>query len=56
MKILHQTVRKTTLFYILNVVLSRKSLVSFAAVFSVAVTQRWGGALRDETKNDCEGD
>ena len=35
-------------------------LVSLAAVFSL-VTQRsssllWGGALRDETKNGCEGD
>ena len=38
------------------------TLVSLAAVFSL-VTQRsspqtrlWGGALRDETKNGCEGD
>ena len=36
-------------------------LVSLAAVFSI-VTQRsspqtlWGGALRDDTKNGCEGD
>ena len=34
-------------------------IVSLAAVFSI-VTQRssrmWGGALRDGTKNGCEGD
>ena len=34
-------------------------IVSLAAVFSI-VTQRssrmWGGALRDDTKNGCEGD
>ena len=33
-------------------------LVSLAAVFSI-VTQRsslWGGALRDDNKNGCEGD
>ena len=36
-------------------------LVSLAAVF-IIVTQRsspqtfWGGALRDDTKNGCEGD
>ena len=34
-------------------------VVSLAAVFSI-VTQRssslWGGALRDDTKNGCEGD
>ena len=35
-------------------------LLSLAAVFSI-VTQRsslrlWGGALRDDTKNGCEGD
>ena len=33
----------------------RAPLVSLAAVFSI-VTQRWGGALRDDTKNGCEGD
>ena len=27
-------------------------LVCYTAVFSV-VTQRWGGALRDDTKNGC---
>ena len=28
-------------------------LVSLAAVFSIVT---WGGALRDDTKNGCEGD
>ena len=31
------------------------NIVSLAAVFSI-VTQRSGGALRDDTKNGCEGD
>ena len=30
-------------------------LVSFTAVVRL-VSQRWGGALRDEPKNNCEGD
>ena len=36
---------------------SQHSIVSLAAVFSI-VTQRSspGGALRDDTKNGCEGD
>ena len=34
---------------------ARDSLVSLADVFSI-VTQRGGGALRDDTKNGCEGD
>ena len=34
---------------------SSGNLVSLAAVFSI-VTQRWGGALRDDTKNGSEGD
>ena len=40
--------------------IAKFEIVSLAAVFSI-VTQRsssslWGGALRDETKNGCEGD
>ena len=38
--------------------ISARMLVSLAAVFSI-VTQRstpGGGALRDDTKNGCEGD
>ena len=31
------------------------SLVSFAAIFRLLM-QCWGGALRDEPKNVCEGD
>ena len=39
----------------------RKDVVSFAAVIRVVVTQRsstqkWGGALRDDPNNGCEGD
>ena len=30
-------------------------IVCYTAVFSV-VTQRWGGALRDDSKNDCVAD
>ena len=34
-----------------------RNLVSLAAVFCSNVSSRlWGGALRDETKNGCEGD
>ena len=33
----------------------RVSIVSFATVITV-VTQRWGGALRDDPNNGCEGD
>ena len=43
---------------ILELVQCTMHVVSLAAVFSI-VTQRsclWGGALRDDTKNRCEGD
>ena len=32
------------------------SVVSLAAVFSIVTQRSWGGALRDETKNGCDGD
>ena len=32
------------------------SVVSLAAVFSIVTQRSWGGALRDDTKNGCEGD
>ena len=31
-------------------------IVSLAAVFSIVTQRLWGGALRDDTKNGCEGD
>ena len=31
-------------------------LVSFAAVFRLVTQRWWGGGLRDEPKNGCEGD
>ena len=34
----------------------RLTVVSLAAVFSIVTQRSWGGALRDDTKNGCEGD
>ena len=42
-----------------NVLLISKAyfpVVSLAAVFSIVTQLSWGGALRDDTKNGCEGD
>ena len=32
------------------------TVVSLAAVFSIVTQRLWGGELRDDTKNGCEGD
>ena len=53
-----KSVKKSYLFFKTRLILARFKVVSLAAVFSI-VTQRsplWVGALRDDTKNGCEGD